>query len=42
MSGQLCRWTLKQGAGWGVEGLVQEAKVKGFRWNGCLPGTVGK
>lgn len=35
-------WILKQGAGWGVEGLVQEAKVKGFRWNGCLPGTVGK
>lgn len=42
MSGQLCRgtltldWILKQGAGWGVEGLVQEAKVKGFTWNGCL------
>lgn len=36
MSSQLCRgtptlkWTLIWGAGWRVEGLAQEAKVKGF------------
>lgn len=31
---------LKMGCRVGSEGLAQEAKVKGFAWNGCLQGTI--